>query len=78
LRSDVPVCSWCSARYAWELAGRDDPDLPPLGHRLLRAISERIQQRAQLDLAGRPATGPPAPSVNAPNSPSTRKEVPVE
>src|SRR5690606_28884621 len=47
-------------RYAWELARRDDPDLPPLGHRLLRAISERIQQRAQLDHARQRSTGPPA------------------
>jgi hypothetical protein len=45
-------------RYAWELAKPDDPDLPPLGHRLLRAISERIQQRTQLDHARR-ANGPP-------------------
>jgi hypothetical protein len=42
-------------RYAWELAKPDDPDLPPLGHRLLRAISQRIQQRAQLDHARRAA-----------------------
>jgi hypothetical protein len=40
-------------RYAWELAKPDDPDLPPLGHRLLRAISQRIQQRTQLDQAQR-------------------------
>jgi hypothetical protein len=38
-------------RYDWELAQPGDPDLPPLGHRLLRAISERIQQRVQLDHA---------------------------
>jgi hypothetical protein len=49
-----------SARYAWELARRDDPDLPPLGHRLLRAISQRIQQRAQLDAARGQANAPPA------------------
>jgi hypothetical protein len=49
-----------SARYAWELAKRDDPDLPPLGHRLLRTISERIQQRAQLDHARRQANAPPS------------------
>jgi hypothetical protein len=46
-------------RYAWELAKPSDPDLPPLGHRLLRTISERIQQRVQLDHARRttPAAG---------------------
>jgi hypothetical protein len=42
-------------RYAWELAKPDDPDLAPLGHRLLRAISQRIQQRTQLDHARRAA-----------------------
>lgn len=47
------------ARYAWELAKPDDPDLPPLGHRLLRAVSERIQQRTQLDHARRRANSPP-------------------
>jgi hypothetical protein len=46
-------------RYAWELAKPDDPDLPPLGHRLLRAISQRIQQRTQLDHARRQANAPP-------------------
>lgn len=28
-------------RHAWELAKPTDPDVPPLGHRVLRAISER-------------------------------------
>jgi hypothetical protein len=46
-------------RYAWQLAKPDDPDLPPLGHRLLRAISQRIQQRTQLDHACRLANAPP-------------------
>jgi hypothetical protein len=48
-----------ASRYAWELARPGDPDLAPLGHRLLRTISERIQQRAQLDHARRttPTTG---------------------
>jgi hypothetical protein len=54
-------------RYAWELAKPDDPDLPPLGHRLLRAISERIQQRAQLDYARQRANAPPAPPVACPH-----------
>jgi hypothetical protein len=44
------------SRYAWELARPGDPDLLPLGHRLLRAISERIQQRVQLDHARRTTT----------------------
>lgn len=45
-----------TSRYAWELARPDDPDVLPLGHRLLRAISERIQQRAQLEAARQRAT----------------------
>lgn len=48
-------------RYTWELAKPGDPDLPPLGHRLLRTISERIQQRVQLDHARRQANAPPRP-----------------
>jgi hypothetical protein len=43
-------------RYAWELAKPGDPDLAPLGHRLLRTISERIQQRVQLDHARQAAS----------------------
>jgi hypothetical protein len=37
--------------YAWELVRPDDPDLPPIGHRLLRAVSERIRWRQQLRAA---------------------------
>jgi hypothetical protein len=43
-------------RYAWEQARPGDPDLAPLGHRLLRTISERIQQRVQLDHARQAAS----------------------
>ncbi|HZN17858.1 MAG TPA: replication initiator, partial [Micromonosporaceae bacterium] len=46
-----------ASRYAWELAPPTDPDVPPLAHRLLRAISERLQHRSQLDQARRQATG---------------------
>jgi hypothetical protein len=46
---------------AWEMARPGDPDLPPLEHRLLRLISQRIQQRGQLHAARHPgSTGPPA------------------
>lgn len=46
---------------AWEMARYDDPDLAPLEHRLLRAISQRIQRRAGLSVARQRAdTGPPA------------------
>jgi len=44
-----------ASRYAWELAPPTDPDVPPLAHRLLRAVSERIQWRNQLDQARRQA-----------------------
>jgi len=36
---------------AWELARPDDPDVPPLQHRILRAISTRIQHRAAIAAA---------------------------
>jgi hypothetical protein len=36
------------ATYAWELARPDDPDVSPLQHRLLRALSQRIQWRAAI------------------------------
>ncbi|WP_197699034.1 hypothetical protein [Micromonospora inositola] len=45
-------------RHAWELAKPTDPDVAPLAHRVLRAISERIQWRAQLDAARRTADPP--------------------
>ncbi|MET7749329.1 replication initiator [Micromonospora sp. NPDC005367] len=32
--------------YAWEMARPEDPDIPPLQHRLLRALSQRAQWRA--------------------------------
>ncbi len=43
----------------WEFARPTDPDMQPLQHRLLRAISQRIQWRAQLQAARERATGPP-------------------
>ncbi len=51
-------------RHAWELAKPTDPDVAPLGHRVLRAISERIQWRAQLDTARR-NQAPPDVSATA-------------
>jgi hypothetical protein len=45
-----------ASRYAWELARPGDPDLAPLGYRLLGTISERIQQRVQLDHARQAAS----------------------
>jgi len=34
--------------YAWEMARPDDPDVSPLQHRLLRALSQRIQWRTAI------------------------------
>jgi hypothetical protein len=49
------------APVAWEMARHDDPDLPPLQHRLLRAISQRIQWRNQIrDAQQRAGADPPA------------------
>jgi len=45
---------------AWELARPTDPDMQPLQHRLLRAISQQIQWRAEINAARERATGPPA------------------
>ncbi|MBT8223960.1 MAG: replication initiation protein [Dactylosporangium sp.] len=39
------------ARVAWEMARPDDPDVPPPQHRLLRAISARIQNHAAIEAA---------------------------
>jgi hypothetical protein len=40
-------------RYAFELARPDDPDIPPLEHRILRAVSARIRWRTELHQARR-------------------------
>ncbi|HWS33523.1 MAG TPA: hypothetical protein VN408_12375 [Actinoplanes sp.] len=48
---------------AWEIARHDDPDLPALEHRLLRAVSERIHRRTELNAARqRIGSDPPAMS----------------
>jgi len=52
------------APVAWELARPDDPDLPALEHRLLRAISQRIQWRAAL-LAAKDRAAHGAPDASA-------------
>ncbi|GAB1688370.1 replication initiator [Krasilnikovia sp. M28-CT-15] len=65
------------APVAWEMARPDDPDLPPLEHRLLRAISQRIQRRAQLNSARQHASGdPPTPDVSATRPAPMSKEEP--
>jgi hypothetical protein len=65
------------APVAWEMARHDDPDLPPLEHRLLRALSQRIQRRSQLAAARQRASGDPPNDVSATApDPSTRKDSP--
>ena len=39
------------APVAWELARPNDPDMPPMRHRLLRALAQRIQWRNALNAA---------------------------
>jgi hypothetical protein len=40
-----------AAAYAWEMADPNDPDVSPLGHRLLRALTQRAQWRSSLLVA---------------------------
>jgi hypothetical protein len=44
-------------RYRFELARPEDPDVLPLEHRVLRAVSARIRWRADLDAARRRTAG---------------------
>src|SRR5262249_42485134 len=66
--------------YASELVRPGDPDLPPLAHRLLRAVSERIQWRHALLAAKDRATqrSPAAQDIPAaqgiPDVSATRKD----
>lgn len=50
--------------YAWEVARPDDPDVPPLQHRLMHAITERIRRKRELQ-AAQDAARPPDPNVSA-------------
>jgi hypothetical protein len=63
----VEVAAGEPAPVAWELARPDDPDVPPLQQRLLRAISQRIQHRKQI-AAARERAGP----ILEPSSPTPR------
>ncbi len=51
--------------FAWEMAQPDDPDLAPLGHRLLRALSQRVQWRSALLAAKDRATQTAGADVSA-------------
>ncbi|BCB81329.1 hypothetical protein GCM10022251_61840 [Phytohabitans flavus] len=50
--------------YGWEYARPDDPDVSPLQHRLLRALSRRMQWRSAL-LAARDRAEQDSPTVSA-------------
>ncbi|WP_406296238.1 replication initiator [Embleya sp. NBC_00888] len=45
-------------RFMWQPVGRDDPDVAPLSHRLLRAVAERVRWRTAMDEAKARADGP--------------------
>ncbi|MGW9210643.1 replication initiator [Embleya sp. NPDC055664] len=60
--ADVPDPS----RFIWQPVGRDDPDVAPLSHRLLRAVAERVRWRRAMDDAKARATGSLANSATAP------------
>ncbi|MGB2569293.1 replication initiator [Micromonospora citrea] len=63
-----PVDQQAPPAYAWELARPDDADVPPLQHRLLRALSQRAQWKAAL-LAARDRAATTAPTtVDRPTS----------
>ena len=48
---DHPTDAESPTPVAWELARPNDPDLPPMRHRLLRALAQRIQWRNALNAA---------------------------
>jgi hypothetical protein len=57
-----------ASRHAWELARQNDPDVPPLAHRLLRGISERAQWKAEL-LAAKDRAAQHEPPATVPADP---------
>jgi hypothetical protein len=59
------------ASFAWEMANHNDPDLAPIGHRLLRALSQRVQWKAAIQ-AARDRAARLAPDVSA-TEPATTK-----
>ncbi|MDW5327259.1 replication initiator [Plantactinospora sp. KLBMP9567] len=52
-------------RHAWELARPDDPDVGPMSHRLMRAISERARWRTELLAAKDRAAQGATPDLSA-------------
>jgi hypothetical protein len=52
-------------RYSFSLAKPDDPGVPPLEHRLLRAISQRLRWRQQLNATRQARDGTGADRLTA-------------
>ena len=46
-------------RYAWGAINPSSPEVPPLEHRILRAVAKRHEWRTQMELAQRRADGEP-------------------
>ncbi|MEE6257973.1 replication initiator [Plantactinospora sonchi] len=57
--------------HAWELARPDDPDVGPMSHRLMRAISERARWRTELLAAKDRAAQGATPDLSATEQNST-------
>ncbi|MET7398853.1 replication initiator [Dactylosporangium sp. NPDC005572] len=67
----APTVEEGPAPVAWELARPNDPDMPPMRHRLLRALAQRIQWRNALNAAkDRAAQHADANDSNGEESPS--------
>jgi hypothetical protein len=52
-------------RYSFELVRPDDPDIPPLEHRILRAVSARIRWRTELRQARQRLSASHEPTTQA-------------
>jgi len=66
-----------ASRFAWEKAKPTDADVAPLGHRLLRTISETIQNRNARTQA-KMATGPPQSQDSVSATPTTHTDTPTD
>jgi Replication initiator protein, pSAM2 len=53
-------------RYEWQPVRSDDPAMPALGHRLMRAVAERFRWKAQLNAVRAMAEGRPPPVADLP------------
>ncbi|MER7275848.1 replication initiator [Dactylosporangium sp. NPDC000244] len=65
---EAPEPETSTAPVAWELARPNDPDLPPMRHRLLRALAQRIQWRNALNAAKDRAAQPAGTGGSGPGA----------